>query len=86
MTTDTSEKGLEELIVRSMTGRTDVLVPAHEATETSVPVARAAPRAQLKTASATWSRYGRFGARNSTRQEADSGMMLVAAPPSVMMA
>jgi type I restriction enzyme R subunit len=39
MTTDTSEKGLEELIVRSMTGRTDVLVPAHEATETSVPVA-----------------------------------------------
>ncbi len=39
MKTDTSEKGLEELIVRSMTGRTDVLVPAHEATETSVPVA-----------------------------------------------
>ncbi|MBM4223492.1 MAG: type I restriction endonuclease subunit R, partial [Gammaproteobacteria bacterium] len=39
MTTDTSERGLEELIVRTMTGRTDVLVPAHVATETSVPVA-----------------------------------------------
>jgi type I restriction enzyme R subunit len=37
--TDTSERGLEELIVRAMTGRTDVLVPAHTATETSVPVA-----------------------------------------------
>jgi len=37
--TDTSERGLEELIVRAMTGRTDVLVPAHMATETSVPVA-----------------------------------------------
>lgn len=37
--TDTSERGLEELIVRAMTGRTDVLVPAHVATETSVPVA-----------------------------------------------
>ncbi len=39
MTTDTTERGLEELIVRGMTGRTDVLVPAHVATETSVPVA-----------------------------------------------
>ena len=39
MTTDTSERGLEELVVRSMTGRTDVLVPAHAATETSQPVA-----------------------------------------------
>ncbi|MEO5896095.1 MAG: type I restriction endonuclease subunit R [Vicinamibacterales bacterium] len=39
MTTDTTERGLEELIVRSMTGRTDVLVPAHAATETSAPVA-----------------------------------------------
>src|SRR5687768_5788807 len=39
MTTDTTERGLEELIVRSMTGRTDVLVPAHIATETSAPVA-----------------------------------------------
>lgn len=39
MTTDTSEKGLEALILRAMTGRTDVLVPAHVATETSVPVA-----------------------------------------------
>jgi type I restriction enzyme R subunit len=37
--TDTTERGLEELIVRSMTGRTDVLVPAHVATESSVPVA-----------------------------------------------
>jgi type I restriction enzyme R subunit len=39
MTTDTSEKGLEALILRAMTGRTDVLAPAHVATETSVPVA-----------------------------------------------
>jgi type I restriction enzyme R subunit len=39
MITDTTEKGLEALIVRAMTGRTDVLVPEHAATETSVPVA-----------------------------------------------
>ena len=39
MTTDTTERGLEDLIVRVMTGRTDVLSPAHLATETSVPVA-----------------------------------------------
>ena len=39
MTTDTSEQGLEALIVRAMTGRTDILVPAHVATPTSVPVA-----------------------------------------------
>src|ERR1051325_2840116 len=39
MTTDTSEKGLEDLITRAMTGRTDLLVPPHVATETSVPVA-----------------------------------------------
>lgn len=39
MTTDTSERGLEELIVRTMTGRTDVLSPEHVAAETSVPVA-----------------------------------------------
>ncbi|MFN9621991.1 MAG: type I restriction endonuclease subunit R [Cyanobacteriota bacterium] len=39
MTTDTTEKGLEALIVRAMTGRTDVLVPTHAATEASVPVA-----------------------------------------------
>ena len=39
MKTDTSERGLEALIVSAMTGRTDVLVPAHVATETSVPVA-----------------------------------------------
>src|SRR2546423_14651786 len=37
--TDTSERGLEVLIVSAMTGRTDILVPAHVATETSVPVA-----------------------------------------------
>lgn len=39
MKTDTSEKGLELLIVRAMTGRTELLDPAHRATETSVPVA-----------------------------------------------
>ncbi len=39
MATDTSERGLELLIVRGMTGRTDVLTPAHQATETSAPVA-----------------------------------------------
>lgn len=39
MTTDTSETGLEELIVRAMTGRTDVLSPAHVATEDSPPAA-----------------------------------------------
>ena len=39
MTTDTSEKGFETLIVRAMAGRTDLLVPPHVATETSVPVA-----------------------------------------------
>src|SRR6185437_6197860 len=39
MITDTSERGLEDLIVRAMTGRTDVLVPAHVATETSAAVA-----------------------------------------------
>lgn len=38
MTTDTSEKGLEDLITRAMTGRTDLLVRPHVATETSVPV------------------------------------------------
>ncbi len=38
-TTDTSERGLELLIVRAMTGRTDILVPPHVATQTSVPVA-----------------------------------------------
>ncbi|MFS8068758.1 MAG: type I restriction endonuclease, partial [Byssovorax sp.] len=40
MKTDTSEKGLELLIVRAMTGRIELLDPAHQATETSVPVAR----------------------------------------------
>jgi len=39
MITDTSEKGLEELIVRAMTGRTDVLSPQYVATETAAPVA-----------------------------------------------
>jgi type I restriction enzyme, R subunit len=39
MTTDTSEKGLESLIVRAMTGRTDLLSPPHMATETATPVA-----------------------------------------------
>jgi type I restriction enzyme R subunit len=39
MKTDTSEKGLELLIVRAMTGRTDILQPPHQATDTSVPVA-----------------------------------------------
>lgn len=39
MTTDTTEKGLEDLITRAMTGRTELLVPPHVATETSVPVA-----------------------------------------------
>jgi len=39
MTTDTTEKGLESLIVKAMTGRVDLLSPPHVATETSVPVA-----------------------------------------------
>ena len=39
MTTDTSERGLEDLIVRAMTGYTDALSPAHVTTETSASVA-----------------------------------------------
>ena len=39
MTTDTSEKGLESIIVRAMTGRTDLLSPPHVASDTSAPVA-----------------------------------------------
>lgn len=39
MTTDTSEKGLESLIVRAMTGRIDILSPPYVAAETSTPVA-----------------------------------------------
>lgn len=39
MTTDISEKGLEGLIVRAMTGRTDLLVPPHTPTGFDVPVA-----------------------------------------------
>ncbi len=39
MTTDTSEKGLESIIVRAMTGRADLLSPPHQATETSAPIA-----------------------------------------------
>jgi type I restriction enzyme, R subunit len=38
MSTDTTEKGLEDLIVRHMTGHTEVISPPHQATETSVPV------------------------------------------------
>lgn len=32
MSTDTTERGLEDLIVRAMTGRTDLVTPAHTAT------------------------------------------------------
>jgi type I restriction enzyme R subunit len=39
MTTDTSEKGLEGLIVRAMTGRIDLLSPPYVASETSTPAA-----------------------------------------------
>ncbi len=39
MKTNTSEAGLEEAILRAMTGRTDSLSPLHPATETAVPVA-----------------------------------------------
>src|SRR4051812_13435183 len=39
MTTDTTERGLEDLIVRAMTGGTDLLSPEHVATDTSAPVA-----------------------------------------------
>lgn len=39
MTSDTSEKGLESIIVRAMTGRTELVSPPHEAVETSVAVA-----------------------------------------------
>jgi hypothetical protein len=39
MTTDTSERGLESLIVRSMTGRVDLLSPPYVPSETSTPVA-----------------------------------------------
>jgi type I restriction enzyme, R subunit len=39
MPADTSEKGLESLIVRAMTGRVDLLFPPHVATDTSAPVA-----------------------------------------------
>ena len=38
MTTDISEKGLEGLIVRAMTGRTDLLVPPHTPTGFDAPV------------------------------------------------
>jgi len=37
--TDTSEKGLESLIVRAMTGRTDLVSPPYVVTESSVPAA-----------------------------------------------
>jgi type I restriction enzyme, R subunit len=39
MSTDISEKGLEGLIVRAMTGRTDLLVPPHTPTGFDAPVA-----------------------------------------------
>jgi type I restriction enzyme, R subunit len=39
VTTDTSERGLEDLIVRAMAGHTDLLSPEHVSTETSSPVA-----------------------------------------------
>lgn len=39
MTSDISEKGLEGLIVRAMTGRTDLLVPPHTPTGFDAPVA-----------------------------------------------
>jgi type I restriction enzyme, R subunit len=39
VTTDTTERGLEDLIVRTMTGRVALLSPEHVATATSVPVA-----------------------------------------------
>ena len=39
MTTDTSERGLEDLIVRAMTGHTDLLSPQHVAAETLSPAA-----------------------------------------------
>ncbi len=39
MTTDTTEKGLESLIVRAMTGRTELISPPHQAVDTAVPVA-----------------------------------------------
>ena len=39
MPPDTTEKGLESLIVRAMTGRTDLLSPPYVATDTATPVA-----------------------------------------------
>ena len=39
MTTDTSERGLEDLIVHAMAGPPDLVSPPHIATEASVPVA-----------------------------------------------
>jgi hypothetical protein len=45
MTTDTSEKGLEGLIVRAMTDRIDPLSPPYVANETSTPIAGGTHRA-----------------------------------------
>jgi hypothetical protein len=39
MKTDTSEKGLESLIVRAMTGRTELVSPPCQAPDTATPVA-----------------------------------------------
>lgn len=45
MITDTTEKGLEFLIVRAMTGRTDLLFTPHVAADNTVPVAKGRHRA-----------------------------------------
>jgi len=42
MIMDTSERGLESLIVRSMTGRIDLVSPPYVASETSTPIASSA--------------------------------------------
>ena len=39
MTTDTTEKGLESLIVRAMAGRADLVSPPYVVSETSTPIA-----------------------------------------------
>ncbi len=39
MTTDTTEKGLESIIVRAMTGRADLVSPPYVVSETSTPIA-----------------------------------------------
>jgi hypothetical protein len=39
MTTDTTEKGLESIIVRAMAGRADLVSPSYVVSETSTPIA-----------------------------------------------